>query len=299
MEFVANYVDATIAPGAWAVQRQAEGWTGLGVADHLWDRGRAYPHVWVALGVMAAVTTRPILTSSFANNLLRSPVDVAQAAFAMQQASDGRFEVGLGAGWSRDEIVGSGLVYPSPGERVERYREAILALRDLLEHRATRFQGQHYQLDVPAIGPPGERPPLVASLGGPRSIGEIAPLVDRVEIKFTSTATRGGNLDYAAFAAIGPDHLRDLIERVRDANPTVPLGTFVQVGCGADPRLTQLADTFGGTWMGNFIGEPAKVADALLTLEDLGIERVQLTPYVGATFELLAPELLAPELVAR
>ena len=44
--------------------------------------------------------------SCFANNLLRSPVEFAQAALTLQRASDGRFEAGLGAGWSREEAEG-------------------------------------------------------------------------------------------------------------------------------------------------------------------------------------------------
>jgi alkanesulfonate monooxygenase SsuD/methylene tetrahydromethanopterin reductase-like flavin-dependent oxidoreductase (luciferase family) len=66
---------------------------------------------------------------------------------------------------------------------------------------------------------------------------------------------------------------------------------FLQVGVGDHPRLTQLAEMLGDSWMASFIGTPAKVADALLALEARGIERVQLTPYSPDTFELLAPHL--------
>ena len=291
LQFVPNYVDIAIDPASWARAREAEGWYGVAVADHLWHRERAYPHLWVSLGAMAASTSRVTLTSSFANNLLRSPVEFAQAAMTMQQASGGRFEAGLGAGWVRAEIEQIGHRYPPPGERVSRYIEAITIARDLLRTRHCTFHGEYYGVDVDILGPDVPPPPLVASLGGPRSIREVAPLVDRVELKVSSPATRGGELDYAAFSLIDEAHLDSLVEQVRAVRPDVPLGMFLQVGVGDHPRLAQLAEMLGDSWMSSFIGSPASVADALLALESRGIERVQLTPYAPDTFALLAPHL--------
>jgi alkanesulfonate monooxygenase SsuD/methylene tetrahydromethanopterin reductase-like flavin-dependent oxidoreductase (luciferase family) len=96
------------------------------------------------------------------------------------------------------------------------YREAIVIARELLRTGTARFEGQYYNVDVPGIGPLCDPPPpLVASLGGPRTIREIAPLVDRVEIKAAGPATRAGALDLAALATVTHDHLRRLVERVR------------------------------------------------------------------------------------
>jgi alkanesulfonate monooxygenase SsuD/methylene tetrahydromethanopterin reductase-like flavin-dependent oxidoreductase (luciferase family) len=291
LQFVPNYVDIGIAPATWARAREAEGWHGVAVADHLWHRERAYPHVWVSLGAMAAATTRVMLTSSFANNLIRSPVEFAQAAMTVQQASDGRFEAGLGAGWVRAEIEQIGHRYPPPPERISRYIEAITIAGELLRTRHCTYHGEYYGVDVDILGPDVVPPPLVASVGGPRSIREVAPLVDRVELKVSSRATRGGELDYAAFQTIDESHLDSLVAQVRAVRTDVPLGMFLQVGVGDHPRLAELSRLLGDSWMGSFIGEAPKVADALLALESRGIERVQLTPYVPETFELLAPYL--------
>jgi alkanesulfonate monooxygenase SsuD/methylene tetrahydromethanopterin reductase-like flavin-dependent oxidoreductase (luciferase family) len=291
MEFTPNLVDVSVSPADWARAREAEGWHGLAVADHLWDRGRPYPHVWVALGAMAASTTRVTLTSSFANNLLRSPVEFAQASLAMQQASNCRFEAGLGAGWSKPEVELTGLRYPPPRERVARYREAMVIARALLHDRTCRFVGEFYDIDVEILGPDVPAPPLVAALGGPRSIEQVAPLVDRVELKVSSPATRGGSLDFAKLALVSIDDLDRLVGLVREVRPDVPLGLFLQVGCGTHPRLTALAEVLGGSWFGSFIGEPNRVADSLLALKSHGISRVQLTPYADGTFERLAPLL--------
>jgi alkanesulfonate monooxygenase SsuD/methylene tetrahydromethanopterin reductase-like flavin-dependent oxidoreductase (luciferase family) len=291
LQFVPNYVDVSVEPATWARAREAEGWYGLAVADHLWDRGLAYPHVWVALGAMAASTSRVMLTSSFANNLVRSPVEFAQASLAVQQASSGRFEAGLGAGWARAEIEQIGHRYPPSAERISRYIEAITIAGELLRTRHCSFHGDYYGVDVDILGPDVPPPPLVASVGGPRSIRKVSPLVDRVELKVSSSATRGGELDYAAFQLVDEDHLDSLVALVRAVSPDVPLGMFLQVGVGDNPRLRQLSATLGDSWMSRFIGPPAQVAEALMALESHGVDRVQLTPYLPETFELLAPHL--------
>jgi alkanesulfonate monooxygenase SsuD/methylene tetrahydromethanopterin reductase-like flavin-dependent oxidoreductase (luciferase family) len=93
MEFCPNLMRADIDPVAWAIAREAEGWDVIAASDHLWVRsGVAFPHLWVTLTQMAMVTSRVRLTSSFANNLFRSPVEFAQASLALQRASGGRFE---------------------------------------------------------------------------------------------------------------------------------------------------------------------------------------------------------------
>ena len=114
MEYVATLLNCDVDPAAWARRREDEGWDVLGCADHLFSPRRAYPHLWVTLATFAAATSRPMLTSSFANNLLRTPVEFAQAALQMQAVSSGRFEAGLGAGWDETEIIGAGLEYPPP-----------------------------------------------------------------------------------------------------------------------------------------------------------------------------------------
>ena len=291
MDVCPNLVDDGVDPVSWARQREAEGWPVLSASDHLWDPGRAYPHWAVTLTQLAMATQRPRIASSFANNLLRSPVEFAQASLALQRASGGRFEAGLGAGWSRGEIEGIGDRYPDASERAGRYREAMAIVRSLFDTGACSFQGEHYRVDVPAIGPRVAPPPLVASVGGPRTIREVTPLVDRVELKVSSAATRGGTLDLAVLASIDEDHLDRLIALVREVDADIPIGVFLMAGCGDHPRVQALDQALGSGLMGSLVGEPAAVAERILALADRGLDRVQLTPYTPDTIELLAPHL--------
>lgn len=293
MEFIANFMSCDHDPVAWSRARESEGWQVLGCADHLWSAARPFPHVWVTLATMAAATSRPQLTTSFANNLLRSPVEFAQAALQMQTVSGGRFEAGLGAGWSKDEAIGAGIGYPPAGVRASRFIEAVHIVRALFADGTCRFEGEHYQVDVPVLGPrpPMGPPALVASLGGDRTVREIAPLVDRVELKIISSATRDGALDLQALSGIPRSHLDDLVSKVRAVNPTVPLGAFILCAAGTDRLTKSMAAMVGNTFLGGFFGEPAKVADSLLALADVGLDRVQVSPIDDASFELLAPHL--------
>ncbi|MFM2069830.1 MAG: hypothetical protein RLZZ623_93 [Actinomycetota bacterium] len=295
IECAPNLVDAAIDPVEWATTREREGWPVLAAADHLWDTTRAYAHWAVTLTQFAMCTTAPRITSSFANNLLRSPVEFAQAALSLQRASGGRFEAGLGAGWAADEIIGIGLPYPSAAERAGRYAESMHVVRALLRDGRCTFSGDFVRVDVPSIAPMVPvPPPLVASVGGPRTIREVVPLVDRVELKLSSAATRGGRLDIEQLATVDLDHLKSLVHQVRALRPDVPLGVFVMVGCGDHPRVAGLREVLAGTLMGSLIGEPEQVADVVRSFAALSIERVQLTPYSPDTLALLAPHLTDP-----
>lgn len=276
MELIANYTSASTDPRDFAAAAEAAGFDGVGMSDHLF-RTAAYPHVWVAVSAMAQATERVTITTSFANNLFRSPVEFAQASLTMQWLSGGRFEAGLGAGWLEPEIRAMGLDYPPPPARARRYREAILIVRDLFEHGRCTFTGEHYTVDVPTIGPEvGAAPPLVASLGGPWTIANIAPLVDRVELKF-GASTRHGDLDGAALASAGRDDLARMVDQVRAVSPDVPIGVFTMIAVGTPAETDPIRAQLGGGLYADFVGEPARVLDSLRSLGDLGIGRVQIT----------------------
>ena len=276
MELIANYTSASVDPREFAAAAEAAGFDGVGMSDHVY-RTAAYPHVWVAASAMAQATRRAIVTTSFANNLFRSPVEFAQASLTMQWLSGGRFEAGLGAGWLEAEVRAMGLDYPAPRDRARRYREAILIVRELFASGRCTFTGEHYAVDVPTIGPAGvPAPPLVASLGGPWTIAHVAPLVDRVELKF-GQSTRGGDLDTGALAGADRAALARMVDQVREVAPEVPVGVFTMIAVGDPQQTDPIRAQLGGGLYADFVGSAAQVLDALRSLESLGIGRVQVT----------------------
>ena len=286
MELIANYTSTSVDPRRFAAAAEEAGFDGVGMSDHLF-RTAAYPHVWVAVSAMAQATERVVLTTSFANNLFRSPVEFAQASLTMQWLSGGRFEAGLGAGWLEPEIRAIGFDYPAPRERARRYREAIEIVRHLFRDGRCTFTGEHYTVDVPVIGPVVDSPPpLVASLGGPWTIANIAPLVDRVELKFGQT-TRGGDLDVGALANATHDDLARMIDQVRAVAPEVPVGLFTMIAVGDDAETDPIRATLGNGVYGSLVGDASAVLASLRSFESMGISRVQVTERITGSIARL------------
>lgn len=286
MELFANLTSATTDPGAFAASAEAAGFDGVTCSDHFWLR-RGFPHLWVSLAAMASVTRRVTVASSFANNLFRSPVEFVQASLSMHNLSGGRYEAGLGAGWTADELVATSQTFPDGRTRARRYREALQIVRQLFETGGCQFSGEHYTMAVPPVFEVLESPPpLVASVGSPWTMRNITPLVDRVELKFGRT-TRDGALDMAALASVTRDELASMVAVVRDVRPDIAVGLFTMIGVGDDTEVGDLETALGGNLYGSFVGSAREVLDHLLSLEEVGIDRVQITELIpGSTLRV-------------
>jgi len=167
----------------WAEMRSAAmaaeeaGFDGLWTWDHLRDPDgdpAGVPECLTALAALAEVTKRVTLGPLVLNVSSRHPGLLANVAATLQQISDGRFILGLGAGGSRQtpyarEQEALGLAVGRDGVRAERVAEAAQVLRRLWSGDASSFAGTHYRLDRPAgylrADPP---PPIVIGGFGPR-----------------------------------------------------------------------------------------------------------------------------------
>ncbi|MEQ8690849.1 MAG: LLM class flavin-dependent oxidoreductase [Pseudomonadales bacterium] len=296
MEYFPNFpAGGPLAADEWARAKEDEGWHGICASDHFWVGNTRYPHVFVAATQMACATTTTRITTSFCNNLFRSPVEFAQAAWSLQMASNGRFEAGLGAGWAQDEIEAIGHDYPPAGERVSRYVEALKVVQQLLVDGQCSFNGDYYQVQIEgdnalAVGP--TPPPLIGSAGGPRALREVTPLVDRIEIKASARATRVGHLDFDIMRTVTREEVLANVERVKAVRADVPIGIFLLVGVGESAAVSGLKDMLGDSYLADFVGPADTVSQALAELADWGIDRVQLTELVPGSHSELAPELL-------
>ena len=147
--FVATLMSSDQAPAEWARAREVEGWHGLAVPDHVFIERQPVAHVWVTATELALATESVTIATSFANNLLRSPVEFAQASLAVHRASGGRFEAGLGAGWDQAELEATGVRFPpTVGERAGRYIEAGQIVRRLFDDGWATFRGEWYDVEV-------------------------------------------------------------------------------------------------------------------------------------------------------
>jgi alkanesulfonate monooxygenase SsuD/methylene tetrahydromethanopterin reductase-like flavin-dependent oxidoreductase (luciferase family) len=131
---------------AQTLAAEAAGLDLVGIQDHPYQR--RFLDTWVLIGHLLARTARIRLLPAVANLLLRPPAMMAKAAASLDLLSDGRFELGLGAGAVPDAAAGMGGPRRTPGEAVEAVEEAIGILRRAWEADGSlRHEGRLYRLD--------------------------------------------------------------------------------------------------------------------------------------------------------
>lgn len=119
------------------------------------------------LAVLAGATQRVRLGTMVLCNEFRHPVQLARSAAAIDLASRGRLELGIGAGWYEPEFEGAGLAFPPPGVRLERLGEAVEVLKLLFTGESVSYKGRHYKLDEIVARPrPAQDPRPTIWLGG-------------------------------------------------------------------------------------------------------------------------------------
>src|SRR6202041_1279987 len=101
-----------------------------------------------------------------------APAILAKEAATLDLLSDGRLELGLGAGWMRSDYEESGIAYDAPAVRVDRFEEGVAIITGLLESEGPfSFTGQHYTVTGHTATPrPTQRPrpPIIIGGGGKR-----------------------------------------------------------------------------------------------------------------------------------
>lgn len=81
------------------------------------------------------------------NNDLRHPAMLAHEAATFDLLSGGRFELGLGAGWSLLDYRALGLSFQPGGTRLARLAEAVSVIKQLVQGGSVTFTGEHYQIE--------------------------------------------------------------------------------------------------------------------------------------------------------
>ena len=117
-----------------ATARQAEqlGYSTLFLRDHFVREpfGDQFAPM-IALMAAADATTTLRLGSLVLDNDYRHPVMLAKEAATLDVLSHGRFELGLGAGWAKEEYQQAGMVYDAPAVRVSRLEETLRVIKGL------------------------------------------------------------------------------------------------------------------------------------------------------------------------
>lgn len=100
-------------------------------------------------------------------NSYRHPAVLANMATTLDLISNGRLDLGIGAGWYRAEYDAYGIPYPRDSVRIAQLDEAIQVLKALWTEERADFDGEHYRLkDAPCEPKPVQRPHPPVWIGG-------------------------------------------------------------------------------------------------------------------------------------
>ncbi|MDQ1439296.1 MAG: hypothetical protein QOK43_2925 [Acidimicrobiaceae bacterium] len=122
---------------------------------------------WITLTALAQATRRLRVGVLVTGNVYRHPAVLANMAATLDIVSNGRLELGLGAGWNEEECAAYGIDLPPLKERFDRFDEALEVIVGLLTNVTTTFEGTHYQLrDARCEPKPVQRPHPPICIGG-------------------------------------------------------------------------------------------------------------------------------------
>jgi probable F420-dependent oxidoreductase len=152
---------------AWqenARRAEALGYDTLIAQDHFGNQLAPLPSLVAA----AAVTSRLRLATLVLDNDFRHPAVVAKEAATVDVLSEGRLELGLGAGWLQADYVKTGLSFDPPGQRMARLGEAVRICKAYFSSdEPISFQGRYYQIEGLDTAPrPVQRPRPPIMVGG-------------------------------------------------------------------------------------------------------------------------------------
>ena len=141
----------------------------LKMGDHV--SGRPGPlDAWVTLAGLARDTERIRLGTLVSPITFRHPGQLAIQVAQVDEMSQGRIELGLGAGWFESEHTAYGIPFPGITERFDRFSEGLDIITGLWgtpEGEQFNFDGDYYTLaDSPALPKPWQRPSPPVIIGG-------------------------------------------------------------------------------------------------------------------------------------
>jgi F420-dependent oxidoreductase-like protein len=262
-----------------AVAAEEAGWDSVWTWDHLhaifgpWEQ--PILEGWLAMGAVAARTSRVRVGLMVGANTFRNPGHTAKLAATLDHVSGGRAVLGIGGAWFAREHEAFGIDFgASIGERLDRLDEAVEVIRRLLNGERFSHAGRFYHFDDALLAP---RPvqqhlPILVGGGGPKkTLRTVARRAD-------AWNTNGTVEEVAARDAI----LREHCEAVGRDPATIERTVSFPIVLRDDPAAAErafraLCDANGTPDAGpvpTLLGPPELVAAAIRPYVDLGFRTI-------------------------
>jgi probable F420-dependent oxidoreductase len=286
-----------------SVARRGEelGFSTFVVADHF-----SQPFAPLMVLQLAAQATRTLrLGQLVLDHDFRHPAMVAKELATLDVVSGGRVEIGVGAGWMRDEYDQAGIAFDPPSVRIARLEEYVTVLQGLFADGPFSFSGEHYTVSALDGSPKPvqrPRPPIMIGGGGPKL---LAVAGRRADIVHVTPGTVGGPGSGPRF---GAEAFAEKIDWVRDSAgsrfPNIELAVQLMDVNITDDRGAAL-DAFRAR-LGASAGAADVTDDEILAspvvligaLDDVCAKLVETRATLGVTYYISAvggnPKALAP-----
>ena len=241
---------------------EAAGFDIVTIPDHI---GPTMASPMMVLAALAQVTSTVRLGTFVLNNEMRNPVQLAWESVALDQLSNGRFELGIGAGHTPYEFAATGLAFDPAGTRKERLAEAVDVMRALFDGETVTHAGQHYSFTEASIGAPAqERLPIMVAGNGDALLTHAAAIADIIGLNGLGRTQKDGHRHSVKF---GSEWLEYQVETVRNA---------AGGRTGGGPELNALVQRVDVT--DDRERAAAEVVDAV---DGVTVEQVLTTPYLA------------------
>ena len=207
------------------------GYATLSMPDHM--VGGAWSNM-PALGAAAAVTTKLRLGNLVLDNDFRNPVVLAREFATLDVISNGRVEIGLGAGWFDRDYQSTGIRFDRGRIRVARLAEAVTLMKRVLTEDEVSFEGTYYRTVKSECRPKSvqqPRPPILIAAGGP----QILELAGR-EADIVAVIPPGAGVRPPAPDDVAASGVRRQLDVVRQA--AGPRFDEIELSCFLDVTLT-------------------------------------------------------------
>jgi len=181
--------------------------------DHFTDQLAPIP----ALQSVADATSTLRVGALVWDNDYKHPVVLAKELATIDLLSEGRLEIGIGAGWMISDYEESGIPYDSPGVRIDRFIEGVAIIKGAMGDAPFSHSGTHYTVtNYNAMPKPLQKPypPILIGGGGKRVLSYAAREADIIGINGTMTA---GVVGPEAISTMTADAVSEKVNIVRDA----------------------------------------------------------------------------------
>lgn len=153
------------------------GYHSVWLDDHLMIEKTPTLECWTTLSALSTTTETIRLGTMVTCNSFRNPALLAKMAATIDHTSNGRLELGIGAGIQKNEHTSYGYPFPSSKTRIERLNEATEIIKKMWTEKKASYNGKHYTI-INAVCEPKPlqkpHPPIIIGGGGEKLTLKVA-----------------------------------------------------------------------------------------------------------------------------